>query len=211
MKKLLFVVAAVATLSAFASVSKSDNAAAKNHKSEEAPATTNLVKVGGVGFVAIVDAGGAPSDGTLNKVQGMFEELLQAYVKVMKGSWSLATASKDVAATKANAAVFVVNDKTLPISLISLEARWAVVNSNGLSASAVSKEITRVTTVLLGSCYSQYEGSVMRPAFSAEDIDKKIGEALTLDVILPLLNGFSSLGLQPFALEERPVNAQSAK
>ena len=170
------------------------------------------IKEGGSGFFCIVNSGGVDNERPLLLAGQQLEGILMAEVRVTKGTWNLKEASIALDKIGANAAVFVVHDAELPISLIALEAKWAVVNAKGQSEEVVKKEILRVSTILLGSCYSQYKGSVMRPAFSADDLEKKVGDSLTIDVIVPLLNGFQNLGIKPYSyVELEPKKSQLKK
>ena len=117
-------------------------------------------------------------------------------VGVEKGAWTLAGAAESLKATKATVAVFVVKDKSLPMSLVALEARWGVVNAEGMNAAQVEKEATRVALILLGAASSKYPASVMRPVFSLADLEKA-GALMTVDTMMAIMpnleaNGFSS-------------------
>ena len=170
---------------------------------EAEPPQEKLYKCGGVGHISIVNAGGVSNKESIVKTAQTFEQLLMVDVKVSDAKWSLATSADDVKATGAKAAIFVINDKTLPISLVAMEARWGVVNANGLTDASVQKEVIRVLTVLLGGCSSQYAGSAMRAAFSAQDLEKNVGSSFTIDVMLPVLNNLEKMGFKTFQMLTR--------
>lgn len=153
------------------------------------------ITIAGKGRFALVDAGlGDPKP--LQAVARTIANFMMINVGVEKRAWTFAGASAALKDTKATAAVFVTKDKALPLSLIAMEARWGVVNAEGLTAKQVEKEVLRVSAVLLGGASSKYPASVMRPVFSTADLDKA-GELLTVDSLMAIMsnledNGFSS-------------------
>ena len=173
------------------------------------PAAEKLQRFGGEGHVSLVNAGGLAKNDALVEVQKGMEELLLVPIKISTGTWTLATADEAAKATGAKAAVFVVKDDALPISLVAMESRWAVVNAKDLTDKAARREVMRVASILLGAAYSQYDASVMRPAFSRDDLEKKVGDAFTIDVLLPILNGMQRIGIKQFELmtKEEAVEA----
>ena len=152
------------------------------------------ITIKGKGRLAIADAGGSEAK-PLQAVADAIANFMMIDVGVEKGVWTFAGASEALKATKATAAVFVVKDKSLPISLIAMEARWGIVNAEGMSVEQVEKETLRVALVLLGAASSKYAASVMRPAFSLADIDKA-GKSMTVDSLMAIMpnleaNGFT--------------------
>ena len=180
-------------------------------------AAPEMVKVGGEGKVAIVnacDAQTAALDVALRKVAN----LLMINFEIKKGEWRLAEAQKCFDAAKANAAVFIVKDKTLPMSLIAMEAKWGVVNAEGLDEKGVMREALRVATVVLGGASSKYSASTMRPVFSKDDLATKAGDLITFDSIMSISTYLPELGIKPYqmmtreeAIEEGLIKADAKK
>lgn len=180
-------------------------------------AAPEMVKVGGEGKVAIVNACDAPTaalDVALRKVSN----LLMINFEFQKGEWRLADAQKCFDATKANAAVFIVKDKTLPMSLVAMEAKWGVVNAEGLDEKGVMREALRVATIVLGGASSKYPASTMRPVFSRDDLATKSGDLITFDSIMAISTYLPSLGIKPYqmmtreeAIEEGLIKADAKK
>lgn len=165
-------------------------------------AASEMVKLGGEGKVAVVNTCDAPTDAldvSLRKVTN----LLMISYEIKKGEWKLAEAQKCFEATKANAAVFIVKDATLPMSLIAMEAKWGVVNAEGLDAACVSKEVLRVMTVILGGASSKYTASTMRPVFTKDDLAKKAGDIVTFDSIMSISTYLPELGIKPYQMMTR--------
>jgi len=164
-------------------------------------ASEGLLKIGGEGKFAIVNTCDAPTaqiDIALRKACGM----LMINYEFQKGSWSFADAQKCFDATKANVAVFVVKDKSLPMSLIAMESKWGVVNAEGLDEKGVMKETLRVVTVLLGGASSKYPASTMRPVLNKAGL-AKAGEIVTFDSIMNISGYLPELGIKPYQLMSR--------
>lgn len=196
MKKLAFA-ASFAVLAIAALAAPRGRAAAK--VSEPEPPDGGMVLVNAEGKLAIVNACGAPSEAVAaaaKKIGNIF--MIVAEPQTADG-WSLAGAKDAFAATGGNAAVFIVKDSSLPISLVAPEACWGVVNAEGMSGEVLGKEIMRTATILLGAASSKYEASVMRPAFSLEDIDK-LGELATIDSLMAIFPNLKTYGFKQYEM-----------
>lgn len=198
MKKLAYAAFAATMAMAVAAASNATAAAAKP-PAEQEPPDGGMVMVNAAGKLAIVNAcsyEGAVISNTVKKIGNVFMILAE---EQKTGTWSLCEAKTAFDATKANAAVFVVKDKSLPISLVAIESRWGVVNADGMSDAILSKEIMRVTTLLLGGASSKYPASVMRPAFSLEDIEK-VGELATIDSLMAIFPNLKAYGFKQYEM-----------
>lgn len=166
----------------------------RSHAEEVDPEFGPNITVGGKGRLALVDAGfgdDSPLKAVANKIGGF----MMIGIGIEKGSWTFAGAADALKATKATAAVFVVKDKALPITLVAQESRWGVVNADGMNAKQVEKAVLRVAALLLGAASSKYPVSVMRPVFTLDDLEKA-GEVLTVDTLMAIMpnleaNGFT--------------------
>jgi hypothetical protein len=189
MKKILSIVAVVGALSAYAA-EKSDSG-----KDE-------MLKIGGEGKVSIVNACNA-SASPLQMAARKIGNMLMIHCDVISGTWKFSDAKNAFAATKANAAVFVVEDESLPLSLIAMESKWGVVNARELGEKALEKEILRVATIVLGGGSSKYPASTMRPVFSREDLETKAGQVITFDSLMSIYSYIPALGLKQFQMMTR--------
>lgn len=161
-----------------------------------------IVRVGGEGRAVFVNTCGADTSvlkGALEK----FENIAQVKFAIEPGTWKLSAAKKCYDDAKANIAVFIVNDEALPMSLIAMEAKWGVVNAQGLDAKCISKESLRVLAVLMGGASSRYPASVMQPVFSKEDLATKAGEVITFDAVMAFRSYCTALGITPFQMMSR--------
>jgi len=165
-----------------------------------------FVKSGGVGRLAIVDTYGAPVEAVHRASQKM-ENLLMISVAAEKGKWSFASAKESFDAAKATAAVFLVKDPTLPMSLVAMESKWGVVNAEGLDGKGVEKEILRVATIVLGGASSKYSASSMRPVFAPADISKA-GEIITFDSLMSIVSYLPEMGFKQFTLEPKDKDGE---
>ena len=200
MKKLVIAVAAIAAVSA-AAVAAPRRVAPKPAapvQAEPEPPDGGMVLVNAEGKLAVVNACGYQGEAIANTVKKI-GNVFMIVAEEQTGAWALDKASDAFAATKANAAVFVVKDKSLPISLVALESRWGVVNAEGMNDAVLGKEIMRISTLLLGGASSKYEASVMRPAFSLEDIEK-LGELATIDSLMTIFPNLQKYGFKQYEM-----------
>lgn len=179
-------------------------------------AKVERVRVGGTGKVAIVntcDVSNEPLEVASKKIGN----LLMINIEVAKGAWKLTDAKKSLADTGANAAVFVVKDASLPLSLVAMEEKWGIVNAEGLDDKGIEKETLRVATVVLGGASSKYPASSMRPVFSKEDLASKAGEIVTFDSIMAIYGYLPDMGIKQYKMvpkvdkEERERVKREAK
>ena len=180
-------------------------------------AKENMIKVGGEGKILVVNACDAPA-AALETAARKIGNLLMIEIGVSKGEWTFQTARQSFEAAGANAAVFVVKDPSLPMSLVAMEARWGVVNAEGLSEKSIEKEVLRVATVVLGGASSKYSASTMRPVFSKDDLEKKAGDVVTFDSLMSIFTYLPDMGVKQYrlmtredAVEEGLIKADGAK
>lgn len=198
MKKSMFAVIAVAAL-AFAAIAAPRRPVGKPAApAEPEPPDGGMVLVNAEGKLAIVNACGYQGDVIASSVKKI-GNVFMIVAEEQTGAWSLDKANEAFDATKANAAVFVVKDKALPISLVAVESRWGLVNAEGMNDAVLGKEIMRISTLLLGGASSKYEASVMRPAFSLEDIEK-LGELATIDSLMAIFPNLQKYGFKQFEM-----------
>ena len=194
MKKLVFA-ASFAVISVIATAAPRGRAAKPVVPAEPEPPDGGMVLVNAEGKLAVVNVCGYSGEAIGNTVKKIGNVFMIVAEEQKSSDWSLSNAKEAFDATKANAAVFVVKDKSLPISLVALESRWGVVNAEGMSDAVLGKEIMRVSTLLLGGASSKYEASVMRPAFSIDDIEK-LGELATIDSLMAIFPNLRKYGFK---------------
>ena len=123
----------------------------------------------------------------------------------MTGKFDLATAS--TAKGDANAAIIIVDDPALPMSLVAMEEKWGLVNVAKLAADnpktllliqRVEKMVTRVATGVLGGLYNyDVNFSAMRPIYDLAALDKMFGHAIAPVSLSAMSATLPQLGLSP--------------
>ena len=104
-----------------------------------------------------------------------------------------------------NAAVFVVDDPSLPLSLVAVESKWGMMNvsplladspSDAKAAKRVGKEFVRVASLTFGGGCTQYSGSPLQPAFNAVGLDEIVGEGFTIDFANAMSRNLVAMGMR---------------
>lgn len=111
---------------------------------------------------------------------------LKGLIKVVDGeAATIATADELKKRYSADFAVFIVDDKSLPPSLIAVEAQWAILNVGALAVGGANEEIvriraknefSRVMTILCGGFCSQYPAPLMNFIVDVPDLDRCLAE-----------------------------------
>ena len=154
------------------------------------------------GRVVIVNAQDEAKQEWLKHAAQVFADDVLITVDVETGTFDLRKPE-----LKGEVTVFVVKDETLPMSLIAPEAKWALVNVAKLASDKPAfyemrtmKEITRVTTLLLGGADSQYPQCVMAVAPTMKDIDNFMDSRLPVDVIDRMKKNMGKLGIGSYSV-----------
>lgn len=158
----------------------------------------DMVMFEGKGKLVFVNAAGI-DDTQIKAAAETIGNLLSLETEVRKGEWSMATAKKGLADIGATAAVYVIKDDKLPMSLIAMEEKWGAANANGLSDEAVYKMALRVAVVVIGGASSKYPASVMRPVFSKADLEKA-GKMMTIDSLMAIDPNLKDHGFKPYQI-----------
>ena len=101
-------------------------------------------------------------------------------------------------------ALFIIDDPKMPMSLISPESKWGMMNLAPLLQDSPSeitlkmrmvKQLIRISTITFGGGVSQYKGSPLQPVFSVKDLDATEGSSFTIDAKLPFSRNLGALGI----------------
>ena len=104
-----------------------------------------------------------------------------------------------------NAALFVVDDPSLPLSLVAIESKWGMMNVAPLLADTpkdtkatkrLGKEFVRVASLTFGGGCTQYSGSPLQPAFNASGLDEILGEGFTIDFANAMSRNLVAMGMR---------------
>jgi len=203
MKKLLMfmLTAALATAALAAAEAKKPLTEAKKPLTEAEKAARNelrLQKTGGIlqvegkGRVVIVNAQQKFAAEAVTKQVEALKKIIRVNVEVRSGAWKFG----DRLPADANAAIYLVDEATLPMSLVAMESHWGVMNVAALKGDRqFEREFTRVSIATLGAGVSQYRASPMQPVSTPADLDRLTGNATTVDASNAMIRNLEEIGV----------------
>lgn len=155
------------------------------------------------GFIAVVNAQDKVSVEAFRKSVLRLGRTLKIEIRVSGGDpVTIGSADKAVAELKANLAVFVVNDPSLPPLLIATESRWGLVNVarhlGEKQDERVKKEVLRAICQLCGSGYSIGGASIMTPITRDEHLDYITQYELPFDQLGMMQSHLRSFGITTY-------------
>ena len=206
MKKLMLIGCSVLALGLFAAPK------AKTDKPKLTPEERQqliMKKVGGFieveakGSLVVVNAQSTLSADAFTNVIALARKNLQIQVDVKEGKFDLPVAAKAIEAFGGTAGLFIVDDPALPMSLVSHEELWGVVNLAPLKKDAAgeklekraAKEFNRVLAFTFSSGLSRQNTSVMKPIATPEDLDSVVNTFLPFDVLTGIFNTLPKYGI----------------
>lgn len=140
--------------------------------------TGGMIDFPGEGKILYLNCQSAISEEEIKTRCDKIQYVLKYPCELRSGIWKFG----DKRPEGCNIAIFIVNDDTLPMSLIAVEEGWGVVNTAQLKLPVrFSKELTRVTTLVCGAGYSPIKTSIMRGIAKPSDLDKYI-DGFTMDM-----------------------------
>lgn len=117
--------------------------------------------------------------------------LMRIKVESRRGSWKLG----DALPADATQALYLVNDATLPPSLLAPEARWGVINCARLGdRKRFDKMFIRTAVRLLHGSASQQPTSVMQPVDSVEGLDRIVNAVYPVDLTMAIYRNLAAQG-----------------
>ena len=128
---------------------------------------------------------------------------LQTPINIIDGKFSISTASATVAKLGGTAGIFIIDDPLMPMSLISPEELWGMMNIAKLKVGAdgeklakrARKEFNRVLAKVFGGGLSTQKSSIMRPVTKAEELDKIINMWIPFDTLNVVFNAMPDYGI----------------
>lgn len=169
-------------------------------------------------FGGIVEFAGKGKIAILNAQESLSEDVIAAnlvdlkkvangvVVEVARVPFTLSVAKKGRETVGAAAAVYVIDDPTLPMSLVALEEQWGFVNVAALRegdpdaaklASRFRKEFIRITSVVFSGARSQFKTSPLQACSSAKALDRIVGDNYGMDTMTSLMNYLPEIGVRP--------------
>ena len=103
--------------------------------------------------------------------------------------------------------LFIIDDKTMPLSLLAPEAKWAVLNIEKLYSdktaffeARVKKAVYRVIGELCGASATKYNNCIFGPMASAEDLDQIPAVRLPLEYHERFAKYLPGIGITPYRM-----------
>ena len=197
---------AFAALAARVDESKVTSEAAMRARDARIRQFGGLVKVEGKGHVAVFNGQQTVRDADIESAMGTLKRFARGFrieVKAAEG-FRLATAKKFREENGAGACVYVVEDPSLPMSLIALEEGWGVVNvaplkqdgpSEKVLGSRFRKEFIRVSALVFSGAVSQYMTSPLQSVTSVAELDKVVGDDYAMDALTGIAKHLTKVGI----------------
>ena len=134
------------------------------------------------------------SDEEIKKRVDRIQFVLKYPCELKKGSWKFGESNPP----DAKIAIYIVDDKTLPMSLVAVEAGWGVINTSTLDTNIrFSKELTRVFCLTAGAADSPVKTSPMQTVRKSADLDKLMTDGFTFDMASSINENLQALGMAP--------------
>ena len=160
------------------------------------------------GRIAIVDAQGKVEAAELEKALEPLRKTLRMDIALVKGdAVTLATAPAEFRKAKANMALFIVDDGSVPGTILVMpENAWGILNIAPLAAGAdreklrsrVLKETVRAFAYVAGAANSQFSGSIMGPVAGLGDLDAIDSFRLPPDMQARIFGYAERFGVKPY-------------
>ena len=167
--------------------------------------TGGIITVPGSGNITIMNKQNNIPDSTVQLFANHLGSMLRSRVLVTKDcEFSICDADDIRRNAKANIAFFLIEDKNLPMSLVSMEGRWAMINIASISKDVTEpeilkkrtlREIQRTLKALMTSVV--VDGDVAQIITNGKDLDDIKGGIITPQVIVEVLTGLPAWGITP--------------
>ena len=170
--------------------------------------TGGLVRTGSKGEILYLDFTKRFPQEALDSVSALFTKNLRIKVNSKKAcagiQFTIKEADTFLKNTGANAIVYVVDDPNLPMSLVAMESKWALVNLAKINADQPLKEVLqrrgeklliRATTVILGGANSDIQVSAMQSINSLEDLDAAKGRGVDPRSCMAIFRHLPTIGV----------------
>ena len=198
MNKLFVIVSSIAPLLVFGDVATNEVADAQKDAKRAAMKELMLKKNGGMirvkgeGKILIVNCQSRIDDAEIAKRVDEFSQTLKFNFEITRGAWKFG----DPRPAGSDAAIFLVDDSALPMSVVAVEPRWGVVNTATLKlGTRFTKELTRVLTLTLGSAVSQFPASSLQPVEKSSDLDALLTDGFTPDMANSIFKNMKHFGV----------------
>lgn len=203
-KKMSFIVLVVCASGAALTENASDRSARKQRMYERTGGTLRRPGSGTIAFVNHQQR--VPSSRLTEKIQQFALQLrVELTLDDSANPFRIDKVVSDMESRKALVGIYLVEEATLPMSLVAPEAKWALINVAALAADAptadrlearVKKMIVRATAHLLGAGISRNQNSVMYHCSSLSELDELRDDNMLMDSLVNVLNSMNSFGFR---------------
>ena len=166
-----------------------------------------LVRYKGSGFVAVIDC--RESTGT-EYIDGLqhFKNCYAVDMRVFKGNtFAIHDAKKQLESTEGNAAIFIVDDLMLPMTLLAGEEKWTMINvakvktsDRKLLSHRLSLLFVRQVARVIGTDTAPEFDICFHQAFEGSDLDKITKYDFTAGAYVSMNLGMKALGIEPIEM-----------
>ena len=205
MKNLVLSVALVLTFSCLSAETQSTNTVdAAARKDRMLKMTGGMINRPIKGFVALVNAQKSVNVADVNDEAIQLSKDLRIPIKAVDGKFSIATAAQDMKDAGGNAAIFIVDEPTFPMSLVAQESNWGAINvaalrsdnpSNLVLQRRIRKMFLRTAIVALGGAVTDNRSCVMQNVTDLNDLDKIIGTGFEPTYMTGMFSRLSRIGV----------------
>ena len=165
--------------------------------------TGGIITVPGEGRIAVLNGQQRLDAAAVRLFADNLASIFKARVDVEAiDGFSVSGADEQRRGRKANVAFYLVDDTTLPMSLVSMEGRWAAINVAKVADGAVSadtlkkrtmRELQRVMKALMTSVV--VNGDTAQIVIKGGDLDEISGGVMTPAVLVEMLTGLPAWGI----------------
>lgn len=204
-------VTAVTLMTAVSAFAVSRAASTEEMKRKLQELSTQHSKIGGLltrpgkGCMAIVSAQKLYGKDDLKKYIDMYSGQFKYPIQCLtcEPGVSIANATERRTALKADVAVFLVDDAALPMSLVAVEEKWAIINvakviEKGVEKSVNDKRLQREFSRTFKALFSGVEKTKdMTAVAKSADLDRIKSDPIDAQTLFSIINGMHSYGLVP--------------
>ena len=167
--------------------------------------TGGIITVPGKGKIVVMNGQRRIAETTVRLFADNLASIFRARVDVEPiDGFTVVGADEQRRGRQANVAFYLVEDSSLPISLVSMEGRWAAINVSKVADRDVSaetlkkrtmRELQRVMKALMTSVV--VNGDTAQIVIKGDDLDEVAGGVITPAVMVEMLTGLPAWGITP--------------
>lgn len=146
------------------------------------------------GVISFINCQSKISDEEVQKRVDKIQFVLKYPCEIRKGNWKFGDKKPD----GSKVCIFIVDDASLPMSLVAVESGWGVINTSTLeNGTQFSKELTRVFCLTAGAANSPVKTSPMQTVLKNTDLDKLLTDGFTFDMASSINENLQAMGMFP--------------